>query len=83
MNVIQETAMTTSAYKSKRNDDTTITKHLIIRFTRQLKNRWNNYLKPIKKVFIYEKRNEFGEPMAVDTLIFAITKHFIINPSMF
>lgn len=82
LNILQETTMAASTHKSKKIDDVTIARYLIIGLTDQLKNWWDNYLRLTEQRFIVENRNEQGES-TLDTLVFSIIKHFIGNHAMF
>ena len=75
--------MASTAYKSRGNLDTAICFHLIAGFTGQLKGWWDNALTEEERRFIQKSIDESGNPNAVHTLIYAITKHFLGDPLSF
>lgn len=75
--------MTASAYRSRANEYQEVVRYLMIRFTGELRDWWDKYLKEHEREFILNKRTPTSEAVAVDTLIFAITKFFIGDSRMF
>ena len=83
LNIFQEIIMVSTTYKSRGNLDPTICFHLIVGFTGQLKRWWDNALIDEESRFIQKSVDESGNPNAVHTLIYAITKHFLGDPLSF
>ena len=95
MNTLQETTMVSNIYKSKGKTNHQVAHALVIGFTGQLKGWWDNTLTEgnrtwLKQAFKKEAngqavKNERGERIedAVNSLIFAITKHFIGDPDKY
>ncbi|RYE12240.1 MAG: hypothetical protein EOP45_23210, partial [Sphingobacteriaceae bacterium] len=86
--------MAACAYKSKNNNDPTVANVLISGFTGQLKGWWDYYISPENKTQILTaKKNvvklengtnvQTQEDDVVNTLIFAIMKSFVGDPSHF
>ena len=75
--------MASTAYKSKGNSDQTMSTHLIVGFTVQLKGWWDNALIEEKKRFIQNNLDEVGNQNSIHTLIYVITKHFLRDPVSF
>ena len=75
--------MASTTYKSKGNSNYRNCVHLIVRFTGQLKEWWDNALIEEDKIFIQTSLDEKGNENLVHTLIFAITKHFLGDPIAF
>ncbi|PKI71450.1 hypothetical protein CRG98_008123 [Punica granatum] len=86
--------MVSNAYKTQtRLSDPAIAHMLIARFTGQLKGWWDNYLSPFQQneILTSVKTDESDEiiwdannediPDAVATLVFAISQHFVGDPS--
>ncbi|PKI58299.1 hypothetical protein CRG98_021305 [Punica granatum] len=86
--------MVSNAYKTQtRLSDPAIAHMLIAGFTGQLKGWWDNYLSPFlqNEILTSVKTDETGEiiwdennddiPDAVATLVFAISQHFVGDPS--
>ena len=83
LNILQEMIMSSTAYKSRGNLDLAICFHLIAGFTGQLKGWWDNAPTEEERRFIQKSVDESGNPNAVHTLIYAITKHFLGDPLSF
>ena len=98
LNILQEMTMAALAHKSHDNTDHQIAKILVLGFTGMLKNWWDNDLpeshkhhilratKKTRKVKVegtnqVEYDQEEGD--AVATLIYAITKNFVGDPTSF
>lgn len=89
LNILYEMMMVTNVYKAVNRTDHQVANSLIIGFTGQLKEWWDNtltkeqrpYLWLVYKQDIAENiiKTEHNQPIedVVNTLIFAITKHFI------
>lgn len=76
-----------TTYKSKGNGDHSIAKHLTVRFTGQLKGWWDNILLENDKTIILTAVRGDGTPNgtqnAVHVLVYAITKHFLGELTIF
>ena len=83
LNILQEMIITFIAYKSRGNLDPTICFHLIAGFIGQLKGWWDNAPTDEERRFIQKSVDESGNPNAVHTLIYAITKYFLGDPLSF
>ena len=75
--------MAYTTYKSRGNSDHLISVHLIAGFTSQLKGWWDNILTEKRNFFIQTSLDERGNQNFVHTIIFAITKHFLGDPTAF
>ena len=73
----------TTTYKSRGNLDLTICFHLIAGFIGQLKGWWDNAPTDEERRFIQKSVDESGNPNAVHTLIYVITKYFLGDPLSF
>ncbi|GKD50254.1 hypothetical protein Tco_1279230 [Tanacetum coccineum] len=94
MNILQEMTMASNAYKTHKNTETQIIEILISSFTGCLKGWWDNYITNDEKAIVFKAKktivkNENGvqvqtqEDDMVNTLIFAILKNFVGDPSIF
>jgi hypothetical protein len=95
LNVLHEMMMVANVYKGVNKSDHQVASSLITGFTCQLKGWWDNtlteeqrsYLKTAYKTDVAGNiiTNEHNQPVedAVNTLIFAITKHFVGDPSVY
>ncbi|GKC53543.1 putative transcription factor interactor and regulator CCHC(Zn) family protein, partial [Tanacetum coccineum] len=94
MNILQEMTMASNAYKTHKNTETQIIEILIAGFTGCLKGWWDNYVVEAEKAIIFKAKktivkSENGiqvqtqEDDMVNTLIFAILKNFVGDPSVF
>jgi len=87
--------MVANVYKGVHRSDHQVASSLIIGFTGQLKGWWDNTLTEEQRLFLrtaYKNditgsiiKNEHNQPIedAVNTLIFAITKNFIGDPTVY
>ncbi|GKA90306.1 hypothetical protein Tco_0812176 [Tanacetum coccineum] len=93
LNILQEMTMASNAYKSNKNNESKIVEILISGFTGSLKGWWDNYLTDNEKSLILGAKktiikNENDMPVEtqeddmVNTLIYAILKNFVGNPSI-
>ncbi|GJZ61213.1 hypothetical protein Tco_0617350 [Tanacetum coccineum] len=94
LNILQEMTMASNAYKSNKNNESKIVEILISGFTRSLKGWWDNYITDEEKSLIFKAKktivkNENNMPVEtqeddmVNTLIYAILKNFVGNPSVY
>jgi hypothetical protein len=95
LNVLHEMMIVANVYKCVNRSDHQVASSLITGFTGQLKGWWDNilteeqrsYLKIAYKTDVAGNiiTNEHNQPIedAVNTLIFAITKHFVGDPSVY
>lgn len=78
--------MATTTYKIKNNPNHSIATHLVAGFIGQLKGLWDNALTEYQKFEILTTVKDVGTPYTqenvVHTLIYAITKHFIGEPTL-
>lgn len=75
--------MASIGYKARGNSDHLISVHLIAGFTGQLKGWWDNALTEEEKILVQTSLDERGNQNSVHTLIYAITKHFLGEPTVF
>ena len=83
LNILQEMIIASKAYKSRGNSNHLINVHLIVGFTDQLKGWWDNVFTGEENILVQTNLNERGNQNLVHTLIFAITKHFLGDPTAF
>ena len=75
--------MASTTYKARGNSDHLIIIHLIVGFTSQLKGWWDNALTKDEKILVQTSLDGRGNQNAMHTLIQAITKHFLGEPTIF
>ena len=75
--------MASTTYKYRGNSDHLINVDLIVGFTSQLKGWWDNVLTKEEKIIVQINLDERGNKNSVHTLIVAITKHFLRDPTVF
>lgn len=75
--------MASIGYKPRGNSNHLISVHLIVGFTGQLKGWWDNALTEEEKILVQTSLDERGNQNSVHTLIYAITKHFLGEPTVF
>ncbi|GKD83856.1 hypothetical protein Tco_1350695, partial [Tanacetum coccineum] len=94
LNILQEMTMASNAYKAHKNNESKIVEILISGFTGSLKGWWDNYITDDEKSLILRAKKtiiksendmpvETQEDDMVNTLIYAILKNFVGNPSVY
>ncbi|GJR33160.1 hypothetical protein Tco_1109392 [Tanacetum coccineum] len=94
LNILQEMTMASNAYKTHKNTESQIVEILISGFTGSLKGWWDNYVSENEKSLVFKAKKtivknenempvETQEDDMVNTLIFAILKNFVGNPSVY
>ncbi|MFS7950979.1 putative transcription factor interactor and regulator CCHC(Zn) family [Helianthus anomalus] len=92
LNLLQEMIMAANAYKANRNNEAQILTMIVFGFTGILKGWWDKYLTEEEKHIIQNAKRLIIKtennvqvltetPDIINTLIFAIIKHFIENPT--
>ena len=94
INLLHEMNLLTNVYKNHGKSDHQIAHLIVTSFTGQLKGQWDNYLNndDRNQILTTVKREIDGSVImidrqpsqdAVNTLIFTITKHFVVDPNQY